>query len=656
MDDYRDEFETTLKLTPEEISGAQQTSDAPQTDEEKLDMLMKRIRAAAPAAASAEPAAPVQNGLEQELFIPIEEATPTEPLIPAEPTAAIDPVIPVPTVQSEPPAEPEVPVEPVVPETPVLSETPVEPVIPAEPVVPKAPVQSASPAAPLIPPEEKIPAEPTVTFVTEDLVPKQTFKPEAPKQEDSLSTIIGSDFDAFVKDLRDSSSASRETAAGAAAVLPEAHKPAQAQREPRASRSANYAPSQRQEGRTSGYNYNNGPSAGRSSTDYTSYRSETSGRSAGASRQKPADLSKYVTKKALAAAIICTMLVSSVVGAAVGMIAGKSSASSAVANQLAGQEQEHPLEIATNSAMTIEDIVRENENSVVEINTQITMMSMWGSTESEAAGSGVIVRDNGYIVTNYHVIEDAHAINVTLHNGEEYSAQVVGIDQQNDLAVLKIDGDDFDPVTYGNSDDLDVGDLTVAIGNPLGQLGGTATSGIISALDRKLDLDGKQLNLLQTDSAINPGNSGGGLFDENGKLIGIVVAKSSGTGIEGLGFAIPINTAAPIIDDLIENGKISNRPAAGIKIYEVTEDRLETFGVDAPGVYIGEVNGTNAKKAGLQEGDRIIAFEGERIESSAAVVAAIQQHKIGDEVTFTVMRNGEMIDITFALENSANFS
>lgn len=362
---------------------------------------------------------------------------------------------------------------------------------------------------------------------------------------------------------------------------------------------------------------------------------------------------KYVTKKFFAVALVLAVIVSSSIGAAVGGLV-LSKGNSGGGSIGAGSAQN--LEKATGSDMTIAQIVDANEDSVVEITTKIQVMSMFGSTESEAAGSGVIVREDGYIATNFHVIEGSNSVSVRLHDGSEYPAQVVGYDQQNDIAILKIDGKDFDAAEFGTSSNLAVGDLAVAIGNPLGQLGGTATSGIISSLDRQLEIDNRTLTLLQTDSAINPGNSGGGLFDANGKLIGIVVAKSSGTGIEGLGFAIPIDTAKPIIDDIIENGKITTKPAAGIVIAEISEDQLAMYGVDAAGVYISEVNGENAKQGGLEPGDRIVKFDGEDVKSSSALIRAIQKHKVGDNVEFVVERDGMQLSVRFDLEDSSKFN
>lgn len=258
----------------------------------------------------------------------------------------------------------------------------------------------------------------------------------------------------------------------------------------------------------------------------------------------------YVSRTFLIVALIITMAVSTVLGGLFGFWLYDRASSSSYSNL-----SNVSLESATGSEKTIEEIVSENEDSVVEITTESEEMSMFGVQTSEGAGSGVIVSEDGYIATNYHVIEGSSKVTVKLHSGDSYEADVVGYDSDNDIAVLKIDAKDLNAVTIGKSSSVKVGDLAVAIGNPLGTLGGTATSGIISSLDRELTIDGRKLSLLQTDSAINPGNSGGGLFDGSGKLIGIVVAKGSGTGIEGLGFAIPIDTAAPIINQIIENAE-----------------------------------------------------------------------------------------------------
>lgn len=215
----------------------------------------------------------------------------------------------------------------------------------------------------------------------------------------------------------------------------------------------------------------------------------------------------------------------------------------------------YTLAKATGSEKTVKEVVNENKNAVVEIKTESVQSSMWmRQYVTEGAGSGVVIRKDGYIVTNRHVIDGATKITVTLASNEkEYTATLVGTSSDLDIAVLKIDAKNLAVATYGNSDDLQVGDMSVVIGNPLGALGGTVTTGIVSALDRQISINGQSMSLLQTDASVNPGNSGGGMFDQYGHLIGIVVAKSSGSDVEGLGFAIPIAKAAPEIQKILEN-------------------------------------------------------------------------------------------------------
>lgn len=212
---------------------------------------------------------------------------------------------------------------------------------------------------------------------------------------------------------------------------------------------------------------------------------------------------------------------------------------------------------SSKTTLTTDSIVKKAENSVVSItvtsNSGSSGFSHTSSTTT-SAGSGVIIQSNGYILTCEHVIEDASSIKVTLKSGKSYTAKLVGTDSDNDLAVLKISATGLTAATYGNSSKLEVGDTVVAIGNALGELSNTATTGIVSALDRQLTINNQKLTLLQTDASVNPGNSGGGLFDGSGNLIGIVESKSSGSDVEGLGFAVPINTAAKSAAKIIKTG------------------------------------------------------------------------------------------------------
>ena len=386
----------------------------------------------------------------------------------------------------------------------------------------------------------------------------------------------------------------------------------------------------------------------------TSYREPAHAAPAGPSHSKPKE-KKYVTRGALAACMIATMIISSILGAAIGGAFGRTVTTDGRQSRNDSELSQLDLGDATGSELTVSQIVDKNENAVVEIVVSGTAQNMWGQMQLvQGAGSGVIVKDDGYIATNYHVIQGANKVEVTLHNGESYPARIVGSDPANDIAVIKIDAKDLTTATIGDSSTVDVGDLAVAIGNPLGQLGGTATTGIISALDRTLDVEGTTLTLLQTDAAINGGNSGGGLFNSKGELIGIVESKASAVGVEGLAFALPINNVSGIINDLIENGGsaqvASGTPAVGVVISEVSEDNAQYYGLESAGVYIAQVTGENARNAGFQEMDRIVSFNGTKISSSNEFITLVRKCKVGDTVTVVVSRKGQEIEIKTVLE------
>ena len=386
----------------------------------------------------------------------------------------------------------------------------------------------------------------------------------------------------------------------------------------------------------------------------TSYREPAHAAPAGPSHSKPKE-KKYVTRGALAACMIATMIISSILGAAIGGAFGRTVTTDGRQSRNDSELSQLDLGDATGSELTVSQIVDKDENAVVEIVVSGTAQNMWGQMQLvQGAGSGVIVKDDGYIATNYHVIQGANKVEVTLHNGEFYPARIVGSDPANDIAVIKIDAKDLTTATIGDSSTVDVGDLAVAIGNPLGQLGGTATTGIISALDRTLDVEGTTLTLLQTDAAINGGNSGGGLFNSKGELIGIVESKASAVGVEGLAFALPINNVSGIINDLIENGGsaqvASGTPAVGVVISEVSEDNAQYYGLESAGVYIAQVTGENARNAGFQEMDRIVSFNGTKINSSNEFITLVRKCKVGDTVTVVVSRKGQEIEIKTVLE------
>ena len=360
----------------------------------------------------------------------------------------------------------------------------------------------------------------------------------------------------------------------------------------------------------------------------------------------------YVTRKAFAVTLIICMVISAAVGAGAYALA-MSHFGGAVIDKTVTTTN-YNLASATGSELSVQEIIARNENSVVAISTESISTDTWlRQYITQGAGSGVIYSKDGYIITNNHVIEGASTIKVTLYDGSSYDATLVASDEQTDLAVIKIDKTDLTPVAIGNMDGLSVGDLVVAIGNPLGTLSGTATEGIISALEREITLDGKTMTLIQTSASINPGNSGGGLFDQHGNLIGIVVAKSSGSDVEGLGFAIPCDKVSNVVKSLIENGYVEGRPAAGITIVDLTSaQKAMQYGVSITGVYIQEVTGENAMKAGLKAGDLIYYLDDVKITDSAILLKTIQSHQVGDTVEFTVVRDNEMKKIKVQLQDA----
>lgn len=368
-----------------------------------------------------------------------------------------------------------------------------------------------------------------------------------------------------------------------------------------------------------------------------------------------------LTRKSLALLIVICILTSGVFGAggaALSMVLlnDNSSESTAASDNGSVSTTGYTLENATGSNMTVQEITAAAKPSVVEIKTESVTSDSWMQQYvTKGAGSGVIISSDGYIITNNHVIDGANKITVTTTAEKEYEAELIGSDSASDVAVIKIDANNLSPVTYGNSSQLAVGDLAVAIGNPLGELGGTVTAGIISALDRELAIDGQTMTLLQTDSSINPGNSGGGLFNGDGQLIGIVVAKSSGSDVEGLGFAIPINKAADVAQQLMDNGYVKGQPSTGMSYTEDNQSSsFEAFfsggASNAATVYIYSVNGTNAKRAGFRAGDIVFAINGEQITSTDDISAIVTSHKVGDKLTYTIVRDGRTHDIKLTLE------
>jgi len=319
---------------------------------------------------------------------------------------------------------------------------------------------------------------------------------------------------------------------------------------------------------------------------------------------------------------------------------------------------EDVLFTADGSNSTVTKIAKKVGPSIVGIRMVTQNPRNWYYSSSQPAyeGSGIIIDRKGYIMTNYHVVQYADPKNslsknttleVFLSDGRQAMAKYIGGDKKSDLAVIKIDLDKLTPADLGDSDSLEVGELAVAIGNPLGlEFQGSVTVGVISALNRTVSIEDRTLNVIQTDAAINPGNSGGALLNYKGEVIGINTAKISISGVEGLGFAIPINEAKPIIDQLIMFGYVKGRPYIGISGIEITETISYLYNLPV-GIYITDVvPDSGADKAGIREGDVLVSLAGVGVRTMADVDTVKDKYKAGDTVEAIVVRNGKRIKLS----------
>ena len=319
-----------------------------------------------------------------------------------------------------------------------------------------------------------------------------------------------------------------------------------------------------------------------------------------------------------------------------------------------------PAELPSNDGdktLTPKQVYKMNVGTVCGIATQVTT-NIWGQTATAScAGSGFVLTQDGYIVTNNHVVSgaDEGTIMVRLYSGEEYQADIIGTDSMNDVALLKIETEGLQAVTIGDSDAIEVGETVEAIGNPLGELTFTMTAGYISALDREINTDGTPINMLQTDAAINSGNSGGPLFDMNGNVIGITTAKvsgetESGVTIEGIGFAIPINDVMRVVYDLQQYGRVRGRAYLGVTLQDLDSTVAATYHLPAGPQVVTVTEGSCAANAGMQPGDIILEFEGREIGSYTDVVSALSKKKAGDTITLRIYRAGAELDVTLTLD------
>ena len=405
------------------------------------------------------------------------------------------------------------------------------------------------------------------------------------------------------------------------------------------------------------------------SSNYSGQTDNTKVYSYGAQAQAPEERGrrkkkerKPASKGFVAAALAIAVVGSSAAGLCGGYLIGQQNGSSQsgggslTIKQVASDRADEDTTNASsdNTAIyTTSDIVKKTANSVVEIATEgVKTGSFAQQYVTKGAGSGVIISEDGYIVTNHHVIDGANKITVTLRDGTTtYDAKLIGTDEDNDIALLKIDANGLTAATFGNSSDLVVGDYVVAIGNPLGTLGGTVTDGIISALAREVTIENKNLTLLQTNAQISPGNSGGGLFNAKGELVGIVNAKDSATEVEGIAFAIPVNNVVGIIKDLKDYGYVTGKISTGMEFVDINSyDTAFYYNVNALGVYVLSVDsGSNADQAGFKSGDMINEVNGTSVSSSSEIEKALENNKVGDTVTFTITRNGKQQNLSLEL-------
>ena len=384
--------------------------------------------------------------------------------------------------------------------------------------------------------------------------------------------------------------------------------------------------------------------------------------SAPAQPEKPRRKKKFNGKKLARSAV--ALVLAAAMGFAGGFVGAKYGGSSKVVIQQVERPASsdsstdstgNSISATSGTGLSTAQVAEMVSPSVVVITTEQVVYSQWswyGQSQVESgAGSGVIISSDGYILTCAHVVSGASNITVSIGD-KDYPATLVGEDTTSDIAVVKVDATGLTPATVGDSDNLKVGESVMAVGNPLGELGGTVTSGIVSALNRSVSIQGSSsvntMSLIQMDASVSPGNSGGGLFNMNGELVGIVNAKSSDSDAEGLGFAIPINDVAAMIQDIMTNGYVSNKAYLGITPGTMNEQMAAQYRYDVTkGVFIYSVEeGSAADKAGLKMGDVIMKIDGTDVDSYQELVALKKKYSAGDESTFTIYRGGQQQEVS----------
>ena len=363
---------------------------------------------------------------------------------------------------------------------------------------------------------------------------------------------------------------------------------------------------------------------------------------------------------AFALIIVAMMITSTCLGFVGGVVANKFLAINKADGVTSTEIPVASTSTDSSGKMDVSSVVKAVQSSVVSIECQseseANRYSFGESATTTSAGSGVIITSDGYIATNNHVVEGASKITVTTADSKSYTAKLVGRDEQTDIAVLKIEATGLKNATLGKSSSLEVGDEVVAIGNPLGELSGTVTNGIVSALNREVTIENETMSLIQTNASINAGNSGGGLFDKNGLLVGVVNAKASGENVEGLGFAIPIDTAKEVIEQIMDYGYVKGRVTSGLTLIDILDKQTAMqYGVNELGVYIYSVEeGSNAEKAGLKSGYIITAVNDTKVESASVFKAVINKLEVGDTIKVTVSNGINQGSVEYKLTEKTN--
>ncbi|MGO5358799.1 S1C family serine protease [Anaerofustis sp. LCP19S3_F7] len=363
---------------------------------------------------------------------------------------------------------------------------------------------------------------------------------------------------------------------------------------------------------------------------------------------------------AFALIIVAMMITSTCLGFVGGVVANKFLATNKADGVTSTEIPVASTSTDSSGKMDVSSVVKGVQSSVVSIECQseseANRYSFGESATTTSAGSGVIITSDGYIATNNHVVEGASKITITTADSKSYTAKLVGRDEQTDIAVLKIEATGLKNATLGKSSSLEVGDEVVAIGNPLGELSGTVTNGIVSALNREVTIENETMSLIQTNASINAGNSGGGLFDKNGLLVGIVNAKASGENVEGLGFAIPIDTAKEVIEQIMDYGYVKGRVTSGLTLIDILDKQTAMqYGVNELGVYIYSVEeGSNAEKAGLKSGYIVTVVNDTKVERASDFKAVINKLEVGDTIKVTVSNGINQGSVEYKLTEKTN--